>query len=293
MPELIRYRSEDEDSIRWQNFRFRAGDIVISTPSKSGTTWMQMICALLVMQTPRLPAPLTDLSPWLDWLVIPADQVYAELEAQPHRRFIKTHTPLEGVPIVPEAFYLVVARHPLDMAVSLYHQIDNIDLEKRRQLTGVRQVLTPRPRPPADVWLSAWVENDRDPRQARDSLPGVMLQLSDAWRRRHEPNVRLVHYDDLLSDLDGEMRGIADWLGIDVPADRWPELVRAATFGEMKRRADELSPSRNGLLKDNQAFFRTGRSRSGQDLLPAEEMERYRELTASMAPADLLAWLHR
>ena len=44
-----RYESDDEDSARWIGFPFRAGDIVISTRSKSGTTWMQMICALLVL----------------------------------------------------------------------------------------------------------------------------------------------------------------------------------------------------------------------------------------------------
>jgi hypothetical protein len=39
----IRYTSSDEDSARWLGFLFRAGDIVISTRSKSGTTWLQMI----------------------------------------------------------------------------------------------------------------------------------------------------------------------------------------------------------------------------------------------------------
>ena len=50
-----RYRSPEEDSARWSGFPFRDGDIVISTRSKSGTTWMQMICALLVFQTAELP----------------------------------------------------------------------------------------------------------------------------------------------------------------------------------------------------------------------------------------------
>ena len=45
---IHRYRSDEEDSARWTGFPFRDGDIVISTRSKSGTTWMQMICALLV-----------------------------------------------------------------------------------------------------------------------------------------------------------------------------------------------------------------------------------------------------
>ena len=60
------YRTWLADSRRWDGFEFRAGDIVISTPSKCGTTWMQMICALLVFRDPELPRPLTELSPWLD-----------------------------------------------------------------------------------------------------------------------------------------------------------------------------------------------------------------------------------
>jgi hypothetical protein len=46
----IRYRSAVMDNIRWQRFSARSGDIIISTPPKSGTTWMQMICALLIFQ---------------------------------------------------------------------------------------------------------------------------------------------------------------------------------------------------------------------------------------------------
>ena len=64
--DLTRYRSSAEDSGRWVGFPFRDGDIVISTRSKHGTTWVQMLCALLVFRTPELPAPLTELSPWLE-----------------------------------------------------------------------------------------------------------------------------------------------------------------------------------------------------------------------------------
>ncbi|MBM0238087.1 sulfotransferase domain-containing protein, partial [Micromonospora sp. ATA32] len=137
MPEApFRYRSPDEDSARWLDFPFRDGDIVISTRSKNGTTWMQMICALLVLGTPELPAPLARLSPWLDWLVEPRDEVFGRLAAQPHRRFIKTHTPLDGVPIDPRVSYVVVARHPLDAAVSLWHQGGNLDRVRLAELTG-------------------------------------------------------------------------------------------------------------------------------------------------------------
>jgi hypothetical protein len=289
-----RYRSGDEDSARWLGFAFRPGDIVISTRSKSGTTWLQMICALLVLQTPRLPAPLADLSPWLDWLGTPRDEVYARLSAQPHRRFLKTHTPLDGVPLDPDVTYLVGARHPLDMAVSLYHHSANLDRARMRELTGRPEPeQQTSPRLPADRWLRAWIDRDAGPRSELDSLPGVMWHLSDAWARRTQPNVALVHYADLSVDLEGQMRRLARLLDITVPATAWPGLVEAATFAQMRRRAADLVPDRSGVLKDPGAFFRRGASGSGRALLPPGDLARYCARAAELAPADLLSWLHR
>ncbi|WP_327042798.1 sulfotransferase domain-containing protein [Micromonospora ureilytica] len=285
------YRSDEEDSARWTDFPFRDGDIVISTRSKSGTTWIQMICALLVLGTPELPAPLTVLSPWLDWLGEPQGTVYDRLAAQPHRRFIKTHTPLDGVPLHPRVHYVVVARHPLDMAVSLYHQSANLDRERIAELTGQPAPTgPPRERPAVRDWLPSWVDQEVDPRAELDSLPGVLLHLSDAWARRHEPNVELVHYDDLLADLGGEMRRLADRWKLPSPA---PELVEAATFGRMRERADRLAPDTLGVLRDRQAFFRRGGSGQGRDLLDDAARARYEARAATLAPPDLLTWLHR
>lgn len=291
--EPIRYRSPDEDSARWIGFPFREGDIVISTRSKSGTTWMQMICALLVFQTPELPAPLPQLSPWLDWLVEPRDAVLARLAAQRHRRFIKTHTPLDGVPLDPRVTYVVVARHPLDMAVSLYHQGDNLDRERLRQLTGQPAPDRPAGSPRLRDWLLAWIEDTADPRTSLDSLPGVMWHLTDAWARRSQDNILLLHYDDLSADLAGQMGDVAARLGITVPDDVWPGLVESATFERMRARADRLAPDPAGVLKSRAAFFRRGASRHGQDVLTTGEVARYRARTAQLAPPDLLAWLHR
>jgi aryl sulfotransferase len=290
----VRYESSDEDSARWLGFRYRQGDIVISARSKSGTTWMQMICALLVFQTADLPAPLSELSPWLDWLVTPVDDVYRQLDAQDHRRFIKTHTPLDGLPLDPRVSYLVVARHPLDMAVSLYHQGANLDRERIRQLTG-RPVPAGRatPRPPVREWLLSWIHDPADPREQLDSLPGVLWHLGDAWERRDRPNVLLVHYDDLTDDLPGEMRRLAERLDVAVPPGVWPRLVEAARFEAMKARADLLVPDPWDVLKQRQAFFRRGGSGSGRELLTDGEYAEYLARTAELASAGLLAWLHR
>ncbi|GAB3954826.1 hypothetical protein GCM10027614_62610 [Micromonospora vulcania] len=190
--------------------------------------------------------------------------------------------------------YVVVARHPLDMAVSLYHQAGNLNRDRLRELAGQPVPAgPPRARQPLEQWLPSWVDHEVDPRAELDSLPGVLWHLGDAWARRHEPNVELVHYDDLRADLGGQMRRLADRWGIEVPTERWPELVEAATFGRMKERADQLAPDRLGVLLDRQAFFRRGGSGQGRDLLDAAGLARYQDRVAALAPPDLLAWLHR
>jgi len=288
----FRYQSPEEDSARWLGFPFRDGDIVISTRSKTGTTWVQMICGLLIFQAPSLPAPLARLSPWLDHTITPREEVYGQLAAQDHRRFIKTHTPLDGIPLDPRATYIVTARHPLDMAVSLYHQGDNIDRARVRELTGQPEPTEPpRPRRPLHDWLLRWIADDDDPREQLDSLPGLMWHLSDAWARRGQPNVVLVHYDDLLADLAGQMRRLAGQLGLAIPERHWPELVRAATFERMSRDADTLVPSA-GVLKSNAAFFRRGTSGAGREVLNEDELAAYHARAAQLAPPDMLGWLH-
>ena len=104
----------------------------------------------------------------------------------------------------------------------------------------------------------------------------------------------LVHYDDLVTDLDGAMRRLAEVLGVPVDEERWPALVHAATFDAMRDRAAVSAPAGDlGVLKDPTAFFRRGVSGDGPALLGVNELAHYFDRVAAMAPADMLAWLHR
>jgi hypothetical protein len=104
MPTLLReptraYRTMSMDNGRWDAFAPRDGDIVIATHPKCGSTWMQRIIDLLVFQSPE-PRPLKETSPLLESTVGPhGDAVLGMLEAQTHRRFIKTELPFDGLPV--------------------------------------------------------------------------------------------------------------------------------------------------------------------------------------------------
>ena len=56
-PALRHYEGFFADSSRWERFTFRPGDVVISTPSKCGTTWMQTIVGMLLLDRTELGAP--------------------------------------------------------------------------------------------------------------------------------------------------------------------------------------------------------------------------------------------
>ena len=105
--------------------------------------------------------------------------------------------------------------------------------------------------------------------------------------------VVFVHYDDLVNDLDSEMRRLACLLDMSVSEDNWPALVRAATFAQMRARAESIAPDPAGVLRDRAAFFRRGLSGSGAETLTRVELERYYQRVSQMAPSALLEWLHR
>jgi hypothetical protein len=137
--------------------------------------------------------------------------------------------------------------------------------------------------------LLSQIDEMGTPRSYFDKL---LKGLSVAWKRRAEPNVVLMHYEDLTANLVSEMRRLAGRLGIAIPEETWPSLVQAATFKQMREAADQLAPLRN-VGNEQAAFFRKGSSGDGRALLTDAEAARYYARAAQVAPPELLTWLHR
>jgi hypothetical protein len=292
------------DNARWDGFAFRDGDVVISTPPKCGTTWTQMICALLVFGTPDFDGDLDTLSPWLDMLTQPHEAVVAALEAQQHRRFIKTHTPLDGLPFDPRATYVCVGRDPRDVGISTRNHKANVDMEAllraRESALGPADVdeFATRGQTAQEIserdYFRHWMLDDTPVTDTIFSLRFTMHHLNTFWEVRDSANVVLMHYDDLKADLLAEMRRLAQRLDITVPESAWPSLAHAGTFENMRRDARRLVPdSRLGFWRDNQRFFNRGVSRQWVDVLDDADLREYAARVTELAPPDLREWAHR
>jgi aryl sulfotransferase len=101
------------DSTIWNDLQFRDDDIIIATYAKSGTTWMQQIIAQMLLG-PDADLEMAEMSPWLDLRVPPKAVKLPAVEAQTHRRFLKTHLPVDALVYSPQAKYLYIGRDGRD-----------------------------------------------------------------------------------------------------------------------------------------------------------------------------------
>jgi len=292
------YRNTFMDSSRWAQYRPRDGDIIISTAYKAGTTWTQMLCGLLIFQTPRLPLPLAEITPWFDLRAYPLDEILARYEAQTHRRFIKTHTPLDGLPYYDNVTYLICGRDPRDIFISMQHHKENQNAKRVLELLTQRgETILPSPDLPDDlnerfqIWLTrgsfAWEQ---------DGYPfwSVFHHAKTYWEYRQLANLHFLHYADLKADLDGQMRRLARILELEIDEARWPGLVNAATFAEMKRNADRTAPDTDlAIWRDNAQFFHSGSNAQWRDALSDESVALYKKVRNERVSRELGEWLER
>jgi aryl sulfotransferase len=288
------YRHHHLDSTRWDAVRHRPGDIVVSTSAKAGTTWMQRILSLLVFGTGPLPDVLQRVSPWIDCRYVePLDDVVARIEAQRHRRFLKSHLPVDALPFDEAVRYVVVGRDTRDVFMSLWNHYRNYT-ELMYEMTGAGDPPGgPLPRCPDDLrWLwSQWITRGSFEWES-DGWPfwSHHYHATAWWEWRHLENVLLVHYNDLLTDLEGEMRRVADHVGIAVSEEAWPELVEAARFETMKGDAGRILGPMDRFAGGTNAFLYKGSNGRWREALTADDLALYEAAAARLDPA-LRAWL--
>jgi aryl sulfotransferase len=297
--ELIRtatrpVRSRIFDSARWDEFPVRADDIVIATYPKCGTTWMQRIVGMLVFGSAE-PFPMHDVSPWPDFRLIPPEAILQLSAGQSHRRFLKSHLPFDALPHYRGVKYIHVARDGRDAAMSFYNHKANYTPETAGKMLGISRD-DPKfgdsfafvPSDPSDHFHN-WLVGDED--ALGDPGASYFGIENSFWAARQEPDVLLVHFNDLKADREGEMRRIAEFLDIEIAGALWPELVEAAGFDAMKNASEVLMPRAAYAWKGGgKTFLNKGTNGRWHDVYSAEDLALYDErVTDEFSPA-LAAW---
>ena len=121
LPKLSKvYQNHHIDSTRSEKFSPRKDDIFIVGSFRTGTTWIQNVVRHLVLRDSNEMLPLGLYSPTLELRLQSIEHVIDALEGQKHRRCVKTHLPVNGIPYFGEAKYIVVGRDPRESFMSLW-----------------------------------------------------------------------------------------------------------------------------------------------------------------------------
>lgn len=246
---------------------------------------MQTIVALLFSGDPEIETELSVKMPWIDMRLREMSEVAERLASMPHRRCLKSHTPMDGVPLDERAQYICVFRHPLDAHFSYRKHVHNTPLR----------------------WFDLWFPAD-DPdgvtfRRFFDGgaegfdtdvmpLAHILRHYRAAKALSDRPNVSLFHYADMTRDLAGTVDRVAALLGIRHSGAVMDRFVRAATFDNMRANAERFAPAGGkGFFKSDADFFHSGTSGKWRGCLSDDEVAAYGAIMdENLEPGDR-AWL--
>jgi aryl sulfotransferase len=276
------------DSTIWNDLVFRDDDIIVGTYAKAGTTWMQQIIAQLLFDAdPDLSV--ADMSPWLDLRIPPKDVKLPLVEAQTHRRFLKTHLPVDALRFSARAKYIYIGRDGRDVVWSLYNHHANANQLWYDALNDTPgRVGPPIERPPQDIrqYWHDWLDGDGYP------FWSFWENVRTWWEIRDLPNVRLIHFTNLKRDMPGQIRGIAEFLEIPVREAHWTAILEHCSFEWMKKHATKSVPL-GGAFWDAGAevFIHRGVNGRWRDTLTAAESAEYERRAEAELGVECARWL--
>jgi aryl sulfotransferase len=289
------YQNHHLDSTRWDAISLRPGDVVISTAYKAGTTLTQTIVGHLIFFGGEMPEVLLRASPWVEMRMHPLDDLRELVEGQTHRRFLKSHVGLDGIPYREDVSYLFVARDPRDVFMSLWNHYSNHTPEFMSTLNGlpgrVGDSFPPCPAEPRALfrdWIRrGWFDWEED------GWPywSLLHHARTFWAHRHLENILCVHYADLLADLEGEVRRIAAFLRIERSDSDFAAIAEACRFENARKNAARIVGDMSQSFRGgSETFLYKGTNGRWTDVLTPGDLSLYRK-SMQRLPPDLARWL--
>ncbi len=272
------HRDFISDSTRWQAITPRSDDIIVTTPPKSGTTWVQGILALLLSGDPDVNANVSVNAPWVDMIYRPLEELLSNIDAQTTRRHLKSHSPLTCLPYWESGRYITVYRHPIDVHFSFRNHENNIqvDIEKFAIHGSARDSF----------------HRFLDVKKGHVTLNSVVDHYKSSMARRTRSTLLQLHYRDMQRDLAGVFAQIASHIGVQHPPKTMEALIEAARFEKMRANAGRFVPSAGqGFWKSDTGFFNNARSNKWEGVLNAEDLAAYDAKISQLLTPSQRHWL--
>jgi hypothetical protein len=269
------------------NFKVRPNDVLITTPPKAGTTWMQQI--LHQLRTGGDPDfnSIDDVVPWLE---IPREgkswqQILQHFEALPEPRIFKTHCTAEQTPGIGMAKIILTSRDPRDCCVSFYHHLMNMTDEARAH----KQVPSPASFDEhVDMWLefAAWYRN-----------------VKSWWPYHKNPRVLWLRYQDMKEDIVSCIDQITAFLEWKTTTEQKERVLEYSSFDWMKAHDEKFSSqgghgqdagkkdgSKISVFKPGK-FIRQGKVGKYRELMTEEQERRILQKAKDMLEPECLRFL--
>jgi aryl sulfotransferase len=276
------------DSTIWNDFAYRPDDIILASYAKSGTTWMQQILGQLIFSGVE-GLDLAGMSPWMDLRVPPREVKLAAVEAQAHRRFVKTHLPVDAMVFNEKAKFIYIARDGRDMVWSLHnHHMTANDMWYGALNDSPGRVGPPigKPNPDVAAYFRAWLANDGHP------FWPYWENVRSWWAIRDLHNVLIMHFADLKADLAGEIARIGDFLEIHPDSETMARITEHCGFDYMKAHANEVAPLGGAFWEGGgDSFIHKGTNGRWRDVLSQRDVAEYNARAQFELGADCAAWL--
>jgi hypothetical protein len=192
-------------------FQTRPTDVCVATFPKSGTTWTQQIVHGLRTRGSMDFDEISVVIPFMEMAPMIGNDLNAPQVAEP--RAFKTHLMWEQVP--KGMRYIYVVREPGDVLVSFYHFMNGSLFEK--DAIGMESFAH-------DIYMGG------------DMPWGTYWShLLSWWPKLAGEDVLSLCFEDMKSDLEGTVRRIARFIGVEADADLIALATRQASFEFMSR----------------------------------------------------------
>jgi hypothetical protein len=295
-PYFVSWVWEDEHLSKW----LKDGDVVCCVGAKSGTTWMMNIVHqirtlgdpenFLKMNTHTTPWPECDRYPGetkeekmghlfgLDGMKNPDYKFHVfKSHYLPRRAGVPWKEAARNDEVVPVrerpgVKYIICMREGRDVMASFYPFFATHNDGFKKMWGGF---------PPT---FKDWDENFKF---FTEDQPNFFFGYSAAWwPYRNDPNVLLLHYNDLKTDIKNCLRKIADFCEVTVPEDKWPLIEEKVSLGWMKKnenifKYDITSKYYTGTVMKTEegTMIRKGEIGDGKGKLTPEQEKKFQELS--------------